>query len=190
MELSLISKHRTALMGIAALMILICHSAGKVIMPSHLGYAISYLNIGVDIFLFLSGMGIYYSLNKFKELGQNFSKQALSWYLKRYLRILVPYMLIVIPLCTVSMSVEGENWKEILLYISTISFWTEHTGFWFIALILPLYFISPLLFFLLTKNGRLKGVVIIAICTTISLTPINSTNIWGGGVTKYSIYNY
>ena len=64
MELSLISQYRTALMGIATIMILVCHSAGPISMPSIIGYPISYLNIGVDIFLFLSGMGMYYSLKK------------------------------------------------------------------------------------------------------------------------------
>lgn len=67
MEFFGISKHRTALMGIAAIMILLCHSARRISMPSAIAYPLSFLNIGVDIFLFLSGMGIYYSLSYLKR---------------------------------------------------------------------------------------------------------------------------
>lgn len=60
-----ISNHRTALMGIATLMIIVCHApASGVKMPIYLTKIFGLGNYGVDIFLFLSGIGCYYSLSK------------------------------------------------------------------------------------------------------------------------------
>ena len=57
-----LSRYRTELMGLSALLILICHSTAYIDMPSIVVYALSVANIGVDLFLFLSGMGMWYSL--------------------------------------------------------------------------------------------------------------------------------
>lgn len=63
-NLNKISEHRTELMGLSAILILICHSVAYIDMPSILHYALSLGNIGVDLFLFLSGMGMWYSLSQ------------------------------------------------------------------------------------------------------------------------------
>lgn len=64
-NLNLISKYRAELMGVSTLLILICHAAGNdVFMPSWLMYVVAQGQLGVDIFLFLSGMGLYYSLSE------------------------------------------------------------------------------------------------------------------------------
>lgn len=64
-NLNLISKYRAELMGVSTLLILICHAAGNdVLMPRWLMYLVAQGQVGVDIFLFLSGMGLYYSLNQ------------------------------------------------------------------------------------------------------------------------------
>lgn len=63
-NLNLISKYRAELMGVSTLLILICHAAGNdVLMPKWLMYVVAQAQLGVDIFLFLSGMGLYYSLS-------------------------------------------------------------------------------------------------------------------------------
>lgn len=65
MDLSLLSKYRTLLMGIATLGIIIGHSMGfGCYSPSSvLKSLIMHGSLGVDIFLFLSGLGCWYSLN-------------------------------------------------------------------------------------------------------------------------------
>ena len=52
--------------------------------------------------------------------------------------------------------------KEALLQLSTLSFWYEHTGYWFIALLLPLYLVTPILYRLvsLNKHGIIISVII------------------------------
>lgn len=83
-----ISRYRTELMGLSALLVLFCHSIAYLKMPKMLLYAISFSNIGVDLFLFLSGMGMWYSLSKS-------DKSIIKWYgdrLKNYsCRILLSY---------------------------------------------------------------------------------------------------
>lgn len=70
-NLNLISKYRTELMGISAILILICHAAGNnVLMPKWLMYLVAQGSIGVDVFFFLSGMGLYYSLFSHKGGGK------------------------------------------------------------------------------------------------------------------------
>ncbi len=60
-----ISEYRTELMGLSAMLILICHAAGNdLAMPHYLRLLIAQGQIGVDIFLFLSGMGLFHSLSK------------------------------------------------------------------------------------------------------------------------------
>lgn len=62
-DLNKISKHRTALMGISALLIVLCHAnLYDIKVNSVTARLFSLGNVGVDIFLFLSGVGCYYSL--------------------------------------------------------------------------------------------------------------------------------
>lgn len=64
-ELGKLSTYRTELMGISAILILVCHASGRgVILPFHLSTLLSFGNIGVDMFLLLSGIGLFYSLEK------------------------------------------------------------------------------------------------------------------------------
>lgn len=69
-DLGIISKHRLALMGIAAIMILLCHSVvAKVEMPAIAQKILVNGNLGVDIFLLLSGFGMHYSCQKIPNGG-------------------------------------------------------------------------------------------------------------------------
>ena len=51
-----LSTYRTQLMGVATLMIIFCHAnAYHVLLPSSIVSLLGWRNLGVDIFLFLSG---------------------------------------------------------------------------------------------------------------------------------------
>ena len=65
-KLGELSIFRTELMGISALCILICHLYGYVDLSVTVRYILSLGNVGVDLFLFLSGMGMWNSLAKTK----------------------------------------------------------------------------------------------------------------------------
>lgn len=137
-NLQLISKYRTALMGFATLLILLCHApANGVSMPVLLDRGFRWMGVGVDFFLFFSGLGMYYSLRSTDNL--------IEWYKRRYLRILVPYLLLAIPYYTFHMIVEGDSWLHYFGNITTFSFWTRHDSAWFVAMLIPLYLLTPLI---------------------------------------------
>ena len=68
---SLLSKYRTELMGIATLMIILCHSLGYGCeFPSDIIIHIfDFGNIGVDIFLFCSGLGCFFLYQMVISIG-------------------------------------------------------------------------------------------------------------------------
>lgn len=143
-DLDLLSKYRTALMGFAAICILVCHApANGIVLPHYLFILMGYGNIGVDIFLLLSGIGCWFSLHRRPNLK--------IWYKKRFVKILVPYILIQVPFWFYLWFYGDFNLLYNLYVLSTVAFWIDHVGAWYIALILPLYCLTPLLHYLFDK---------------------------------------
>ena len=135
-RLELLSKYRTPLMGIAALMIIAVHSCDYgVQMPNFIQRILMRGYLGVDIFLFLSGIGCYYSLSK--------NGSCSKWYKKRLVRIFIPYTLIQIPFWAYQISIGEFNIEKQLINFSTIGFWLHHVGAWYVALLIPLYLFTP-----------------------------------------------
>lgn len=62
-----ISKYRPYLMGIATLLVIFGHSAGNgVVMPGWVESLCGLASVGVDIFLLVSGLGLWHSLRNLK----------------------------------------------------------------------------------------------------------------------------
>lgn len=87
MKLSLLSKYRTYIMGAAMIWVMWFHSlfTGKTDV-FHFIHDIGFY--GVDMFLMVSGLGLYFSMRK--------SKNALDFYKKRAIRILPAYLIVVL----------------------------------------------------------------------------------------------
>lgn len=67
-NLYLLSKHRQALMGIATIFVLMIHCLDRgVAIPSILRPIFQMGALGVDIFLLVSGIGLWYSLQSKKN---------------------------------------------------------------------------------------------------------------------------
>lgn len=157
-------------MGVSALMIILCHAP-------HYGVEVSgllrkflvFLNIGVDIFLFLSGMGCYFSLTK--------SHGYFSWLKKRFIRIFIPYTIVLLTLRMPGILVDHASWSEWLLYYSTLRFWTHHDGMWFVALLVLLYQLAPFIYQILNNSRRraLTAVMLIILCLAITHISIIDT---------------
>lgn len=179
-NLLLLSKYRTQLMGVAALMIILCHAPQYGVevagIPRKL---LVFLNIGVDIFLFLSGMGCCFSLMK--------PQGYFPWLKKRFIRIVIPYTIIMLTLRIASLCVEDVSWSEWLLYFSTLRFWTHHDGMWYVALLVLLYPLTPLLFWGLEHSKSRVLVTITLIVSVLFLTHIPVNDI--GDVTNSVITN-
>ena len=138
-----ISEYRTPLMGIATILIFIVHAPDNgVMMPNALKTICALGSLGVDLFLLLSGFGLWYSLNRL-FIDKTLMGGVKHWYSVRYKRILIPYVLIIIPI-TILGILQGESVWTSILNFSTINFWLNHRGAWFIAMLIPLYAITPL----------------------------------------------
>jgi len=116
--------------------------------------------MGVDIFLFLSGIGITYSLQQ--------NSNILSFYKKRLLRILPSYIIIMLIMGIICYFTGKANIEEIIINFTMLGFWLQKSAHiviatpWYIPAILFLYFISPVFFYFFNRNKRLTlGIFII-----------------------------
>ena len=85
-----LSKFRSELMGLACLWVMLHHNVfdwPNALYP--LERVAIYGNLGVDIFLLLSGVGLYYAWSRKPTLR--------DFYARRFVRILVPYVLFAVP---------------------------------------------------------------------------------------------
>lgn len=138
-----ISEFRTPLMGIATILIFIVHAPDNgVMMPNALKTICALGSLGVDLFLLLSGFGLWYSLNRL-FIDKTLMGGVKYWYSVRYKRILIPYVLIIGPITFLGI-LQGESVWTSILNFSTINYWLNHRGAWFIAMLIPLYAITPL----------------------------------------------
>lgn len=150
-SVNLLSRYRTHLMGFATLLILFGHSKGNgVLMPGWMQSLCGLASVGVDIFLLVSGLGLWYSLNSQKNnlLAtppiQSLNLYGVSkWYHRRYKRILIPYFLIA-GLAAVLQVYRGDDVFSVLLKFSTLDYWLHHRGAWYIAMLIPLYAFTPI----------------------------------------------
>ncbi len=146
-NLGFLSKKRNIIYSIAIIWIVFFHSTFELNWKWF--YPLAQIknigNIGVDIFLMISGMSLFFSIEKYSSVRQ--------FYAKRLKRILVPSLLVGIPYFFVEDMLSGTNRIiRFLLDISGISFFT--TGLetiWFIVAILIMYMIYPWLYKLFKK---------------------------------------
>lgn len=158
-----LSKYRSELMGLAILWVVLFHS------PLNLNFfPIGILNKtfsfikatgygGVDIFLLVSGMGIYNSLEK------NDVSQYIKNRVKRIAPIWLSFLIISVILGHFFFNIHFSI-SEILGFATFTGFWLDmsNQGNWYVYAIMLFYLISPVLYSLI-KSSKNK------ITTTISL---------------------
>ena len=107
------------------------------------------------------------------------SGNIISWYKKRYVRILLPYSMIAVPWFLIVTIMEHHSWIDFLFDVSTLSYWLYHRGAWFIAALIPLYLITPLLFKLLIGNKYRLVCLLCLLMFTIILGSIDIDGVLG-----------
>ncbi len=137
--LDLVSHYRSAIMGAAALFILLYHCWIKQniqlwILPLVEERLLTHGFIGVEMFLFLSGMGLTSSIGKYDHVWQ--------FYGKRVRRMAFPYLFAVL-LYTWR---RGQGIKEFLLLATGITHMTESIMalLWYVPAAMVLYVLFPL----------------------------------------------
>jgi len=130
------SKGRTTVMGIATLLIVWFHSC---ITPREGGLLWLHKqlsDIGVEMFLFASGVGVHFAWKKYKRF--------LPYLIGRLQRVLVPFLIVAIPWFWYHDVTIGHSRRLFLKDVTMLTFWTEgRLTFWFVAAILILYIAAP-----------------------------------------------
>lgn len=145
-----ISTYRSELMGWSILWIMMLHFTFNQIKP--LGFISQYGFAGVDIFLFVSGFGLFYSLDKDNNLAR--------YYRKRLLRIFPTYYIIGF---ITNLLLTHDDILTFLFRYSTIGFWIgREYAEWFIPSIILLYLLAPFIKKIIDKRWFILISIIIA----------------------------
>lgn len=145
-NINIISKYRGVLMGIAIISVILFHFTDDCRRGNYnydglirmYNYIIS--STGVELFLLLSGFGLYYS---FKRNGN-----IRSFYKRRFTRIILPYIFVAVP-AWIWRDLVLAN-KGILSFLKDFFFITFFTDgiswFWYILISIICYLIFPYIF--------------------------------------------
>ena len=144
-----IAKFRSQIMGIAAIGVLLVHSRKIVGWSPVIKKLFGYGGIGVYVFVFLSAVGLYNSL---KSSGGGYSKP--EFYKRRAIRLIVPYCMIAGTWYGLVDLLIERNLALFLYDISTWSFWLEHKGAWYVAMLIPVYIFFPWFYDWAEKKNR------------------------------------
>lgn len=152
-----LSRYRGELMGFAMIIILMFHVGGP--HNETFAYCLSRCgNIGVDIFLFLSGMGLWFAWQKRPTLKQ--------FFLRRYIRVYPAWFIIACLYFVPLFLSEKMSLTDTLLNISFYyGFWTIYNElhFWYIPAIMALYTIAPAYMTLISRDRAWTWLPIVAI---------------------------
>ena len=174
----MLSRHRAALMGLAMLFVMFFHVP---MAKGELMYGVVRLgNIGVDMFLFLSGIGLWFSWTKSNSRSSLLAPRIKEFYRKRLLRIYPAWLLIAclyyIPeyLGTdlLGQFPQAADWQsvkspDLFHLIANIlvgwSFWRVDDGaFWFIPSIMMMYVFAPFYMQLIRRHPVYRWLPVVA----------------------------
>ena len=165
----ILSDNRTLIMGFAIISIIIFHYA-RDCMFYHYHYhaGATYINyigsVGVDIFLMVSALGLYYSFKKNSNLKQ--------FFYKRYTRVLIPYLLVAVPTYIWVVVFNHYGFLSFFKDITFLNLFHRHDLlFWYIFFISFCYLIFPVLFNYIesSKNKHEVLTKIIVLCIAVTL---------------------
>ena len=122
MDLNILSRQRKPLMGIAIWLIIFFHLYENTNCET-LGLFFCCGDIGVEIFAFLSGMGCWNSLNT--------NNSYKSFYRKRALRILPPFIIVATSIGLFRHFMYGASWIQVALVSSGLFLFWGDVSLWF-----------------------------------------------------------
>lgn len=146
-----LSKYRSQIYALSILWIVVFHVMEIFLdkFPASWFFTIVFNNgnIGVDIFLFLSGISMFYSMKRYEVLN---GKNLADFYKRRFGKILKVYIVFCIPYLLVR---DVFVYNDVSKFISQVLFFDRNvSSFWFLIAILICYFIYPAVEFLLRKK--------------------------------------
>ena len=154
-----ISQNRTELMALAIILVILCHSTVPINGPFQWAFSAirQFCQIGVDIFLFLSGLGVYFSLKK--------NNSVLEFCKKRAVRLFVPYIMVlsIWGFAQIFHNTTGGIIGFIYSYSLITFFLRGDLSEWYIAAITVLYLFSPWLVKYVNKRQNGLRVLIFSV---------------------------
>ncbi len=142
-----ISRYKAALMGIAILIVVYGHYFyyhSGLQDYTQLNITMWYTVGSVDIFIFLSGFGIYHSLSK--------NDNPLEFTQRRLGRLMPAYLPFILVYCGFCLAVGTMNKFQALGNLTTFGWWTRMGAQfnWYIPTIIGMYLFSPLFYHIIT----------------------------------------
>ena len=138
-----------------------------------------YGDFGVGLFFLLAGFLAYYSMSK--QDYKQFNELAISFYTNRFLRLAPAYyisLFIWYILIENGIAIKSYGLKDIITHIFFIHNLWEDTiystsgVFWYLAPLMQMYLITPIIFFVDSKINRVKSYnLVIGIIYVISFLP-------------------
>lgn len=166
-DFSVLSSQRLIVVGIAALLVVLFHSykmnlnpiAGESVFLKVICTAFGLIkpagNVGVELFLLCSGLGLFYSFSK--------NGNVMSFYKKRAIRILPPLLIV----SSVYYAFADIGAKEYFSSVSLLDFFIKgKTDFWYFALLIILYALYPIIHKFVAKQ---KDIVVIGVILALIL---------------------
>lgn len=155
--LELTSRYRTELMGWGILGVLVWHTTvtyytlnvgiiGKMIIELFLK------SVFTQGFMLLSGFGLYYSFYRNDNL--------MDYYTKRAKRLLIPYMIIVLPFILISDLYVAKDFGGFFGHLTTLSYWFSgnYRANWYVAASLLMYLLFPAVYKFLFRHDSKRFV--------------------------------
>lgn len=150
-DINLLLKYRSVWMGIAILMVVLYHTN----FTSELSFITSFFYGGVDIFVFASGIGAYYSLSKDGDI--------LEFLKRKFVRIYSTYIPFIVPWLVYNVLYNSFTIKEIIGNIFLVSSFTGQRQFnWYLGFLVRIYILSPILVDIINKIDNKKFVALIS----------------------------
>ncbi|MBQ0037988.1 MAG: acyltransferase [Clostridiales bacterium] len=166
-SLGLLTENRQELYGVATLWIIVFHSyLCNVYFPTIVGRLITYGNMGCEIFLFLSGICLYFSYHG--------DERTIPFLKRRLVRLYVPMVLI----CTGYWLFElfrggvtvGALGRLAANYL-TLSLWlTGDNQIWFVSLLMLAYFLYPYVYHALFDGAHKGRTLLLLLLLAVGVT--------------------
>lgn len=149
--MSRVSRHRSGIMGFCILAVVLCHADFK-FQSGPLSYFFNLL-WEIDIFFFLTGMGVYRSLCRDERLLPFYRRRFTRIY-PRYLPIIIIYFIPIFALYT-DASTLPLRLRELLGNVSLLGWLNnmDNQFNWYIQAVMVFYFVSPPLVLLVRRFG-------------------------------------
>ena len=156
-----LSKYRSELMGVFCLWIMLHHSKDVISYPHWLEPMRQLFvrgNVGVDAFLMLSGIGLYYAYSKLRATEPKVGRRLSQFYRRRFVRLFIPYLLIAAPYFAWAAWAKNAGVKRFLLDFFQISLPLEgNKVVWYMAALVLFYLLFPLFDYVLQKPMTFRG---------------------------------